>query len=354
MRKRFLLTYDELRRLSPRGKRDILEGIAAHSSILEAYGLLENKLRLCHFLAQAAHETAGFRTLVEYGRTRYFQRRYGHRRDLGNLTPLDGSRYRGRGIFQLTGRANYRRFGKALGIDLEANPLLAKDPEISLRIACEYWRQHNLNRLADRHDVRSITRRINGGYNGLRDRRRFLARALSIWMPGTPSPHKRRFLQFGDNGKQVRQLQARLRATRRRIAVDGLFGRQTLRVLKSFQRAHGLRPDGIYGPRSRRLLARINGSSGAIKPANSKLTPSIKTKETKMDQWKSYLSSRTIWANMIGFTALALDVLGFNGVSAQEQSELIDQVLKLVEAGGFIAGVIFRALARNRLGPKFL
>ncbi len=71
-----------------------------------------------------------------------------------------------------------------------------------------------------------------------------------------------------------------------------------------------------------------------------------------MDQWKSYLSSRTIWANLIGFGALALDILGFNGFSSEEKSQLVDQVLKLVEAGGFIAGVIFRALARNRLGPR--
>ena len=70
-----------------------------------------------------------------------------------------------------------------------------------------------------------------------------------------------------------------------------------------------------------------------------------------MDQWKSYLSSRTIWANIIGFAALALDVFGFNGVSADDQSQIIDQLLKLVEAGGFIAGVIFRAIARDRLGP---
>ena len=70
-----------------------------------------------------------------------------------------------------------------------------------------------------------------------------------------------------------------------------------------------------------------------------------------MDQWKSYLLSRTIWANLIGLGALGLDILGFNGVSSEDQSQLIDQLLKLVEASGFIAGVVFRAIARDRLGP---
>lgn len=73
-----------------------------------------------------------------------------------------------------------------------------------------------------------------------------------------------------------------------------------------------------------------------------------------MDQWKSYLSSRAIWANIIGFVALALDMFGYNGVSAEDQSQIIDQVLKLVEAGGFIAGVVFRAIARDRLGPTLI
>ncbi|MCP4934309.1 MAG: hypothetical protein GY927_08920 [bacterium] len=352
MRKPVLLTYAQLRKLAPRGKREILERIAAHSSILGAYGLAVNKLRLCHFLAQAAHETAGFRTLVEYGSTRYFRRRYGHRRDLGNVRLSDGSRYRGRGIFQLTGRANYRRYGQLLDVDLEASPLLAKKPELSLRIACEYWQRHDLNRFADRNDIRAITKRINGGYNGLQDRRRFLQHAMLIWMPGRKPLSDQRILQFGDHGKQVARLQSLLRATGRIIAVDGLFGYQTLRVLKNFQSRNRLRADGLYGPLSRQVLARVSPQSSKPKSNNYPFRQPTKRKETKMDQWKSYLSSRTIWANLIGFGALALDILGFNGFSSEDKSQLVDQVLKLVEAGGFIAGVIFRALARSRLGPR--
>ncbi len=353
-----VLTKDQLQRFCPGGRRDILEGLVRHSYVLADYGLTDNKLRLCHFLAQAAHETAGFRTLVEYGSNSYFRARYGHRRDLGNRNRADGPRFRGRGIFQLTGRANYRRYGKILGIDLEADPLLARDPGISLRIACEYWRHHGLNTLADRNNLGAITRRINGGLNGLRDRRRYLQRAMKIWLPGlVASPQGNGgLLRYGDSGPAVAMLQRRLRAIGFRIAVDGLFGPRTRRALIRFQKRNHLWPDGLFGPRSKRLLrqktARQRPDIHWQGPCDMPRPHSAnRPQETNMNQWKSYLSSRTIWANIIGFSALILGTLGFNGIAASEQTQLVEQILKLIEAGGFISGVIFRALARHRLGP---
>ena len=130
------------------------------------------------------------------------------------------------------------------------------------------------------------------------------------------------------------------------IAVDGLFGPQTKRVLKAFQRSHQLRVDGIFGPRSRKKLVQ------AVQQLE--IAPGKKQKERVMKQWKSYLSSRTIWANLIGFAALLLDMFGFNGISAEDQSQLLNHFLKLVEASSFIAGVVFRAVARDRLGPVLI
>ena len=86
---------------------------------------------------------------------------------LGNCQPGDGVRYKGRGPIQLTGRANYRRVGDAFGLDLEGNPALAGTPEVGFRVAGYYWQTHGLNELADQGDFREITRRINGGYNGM-------------------------------------------------------------------------------------------------------------------------------------------------------------------------------------------
>ena len=347
MQQPFSLTYEDLRRFCPRGKRDILKGLVRYSSLLVEYGLTINELRLCHFLAQAAHETAGFRTLVEYGSADYFRRRYGHRRDLGNRNRADGSRYRGRGIFQLTGRSNYRQYGKYIDIDLEQSPHLAAKIEVSLRIACEYWKRNNLNKYADRNDIRAITRRINGGLNGLGERRRYMKRGLSIWSSATAIARFSRssLLRIGDRGPRVMRLQHNLRTLGFSIVIDGIFGLRTRAVMKRFQRKYGLLRDGIYGPRSQKMMSRKLMT--ARKPSFP--TP----KETTMNQWKSYLQSRTIWANLVGFGALALNVFGFNGISTQDQSQLVGHLLTLVQAGGFIAAMLFRAIARKRLGPRF-
>lgn len=159
------------------------------SKHMTAYGI-DTPLRAAHFLAQACHESAHFRTLYEYADGSAYE----GRKDLGNIYAGDGKRFKGRGIFQLTGRANYRAYGKLLGLDLEGNPDLAAQPENSVRIACEYWKQKGLNGWADRDDANEITRRINGGYNGLQDRKNALARAKAnlganlFTAPQNPAP----------------------------------------------------------------------------------------------------------------------------------------------------------------------
>lgn len=132
-------------------------------------------LRQAHFVAQACHETEGFRYLKEIWGPTPAQRRYDGR--LGNNRPGDGRLYCGRGIFQLTGRANYERIGHALSLPLEVDPELACDPQISVRIACNYWQVHGINAAADADNVVLVTRLINGGTNGLADREACLARA---------------------------------------------------------------------------------------------------------------------------------------------------------------------------------
>lgn len=153
------------------------DGIAAG---LDAYCPpcgIDTHLRLAHFLAQATHETCGFRYLREIWGPTPAQRRYEGRVDLGNVRTGDGRLYCGRGIFQLTGRANYASLGAALQLPLEVDPELASDPQISARIACHYWQTHNINLCADADDVVAVTRKINGGLNGLADREAYLARA---------------------------------------------------------------------------------------------------------------------------------------------------------------------------------
>ena len=174
------VTRERLLRLAPSASVAIVAGIAARFDELADDHDITTPRRICHFLAQAAHETDGFRTLEEYGGPAYFIR-YEGRRDLGNTQAGDGIRYHGRGIFQLTGRANYRRFGQLLGIDLEAEPERAKEPETSLRVAFAYWSERAINAAADADDVERVTKLINGGRNGLAERKRYLEKAKEIW-----------------------------------------------------------------------------------------------------------------------------------------------------------------------------
>lgn len=169
-----MITEDMLHNISLHGKHEIIGPLADAMNLIFPDYQINTPLRVAHFIAQAAHETAGFSTLNEYGGPTYFARYDGR---MGNNQPGDGNRYHGRGIFQLTGRDNYRKYGKTLDIDLEGHPELAAQPDISLKIALEYWTDHNLNESADADDIQTITKRINGGLNGLADREANLERA---------------------------------------------------------------------------------------------------------------------------------------------------------------------------------
>jgi len=134
---------------------------------------IDTPLRIAHFLAQLCYESGGLRSLEEPSGGDAYE----GRRDLGNTTPGDGRRYKGRGFFQIAGRSNYEAYSHALGLDLLSNPSLAAQPRIALRIACAFWGRHRLNDAADRDDILAITRRINGGLSGLGDRKDYLARS---------------------------------------------------------------------------------------------------------------------------------------------------------------------------------
>lgn len=175
------VTVARLRRLAPSGRPDIIAGIAAGFDALAVAAGVTTRLRICHVLAQAGHESDGFRTLAEYGGAAHFAR-YEGRGDLGNTQVGDGARFHGRGIFQLTGRANYRRYGGLIGVDLEREPARAIEPEISLRVAFAYWHERGCNDAADADDVVRVTKLVNGGRNGLADRARLLGVAKAIWV----------------------------------------------------------------------------------------------------------------------------------------------------------------------------
>jgi len=163
--------------IEPRGKPAIIDGFAAALDQCASRAALTSKLRVSHFLSQGAHESAGYQTTVEYWGPTAAQRRYEGKADLGNVRPGDGKRFMGHGIFQITGRANHATYGKALGVDFEANPTLAAQFPYAALTAAEYWTERKINSAADADDVVRVTKLINGGINGLADRKVRLARA---------------------------------------------------------------------------------------------------------------------------------------------------------------------------------
>lgn len=137
---------------------------------------INTPLRIAHFLAQVCAETGGFLYMVELGGPGYFAK-YDGRADLGNSEPGDGFKFRGRGLVQLTGRANYAKYGAALDLPLVAEPDLASHPVAAAAIAALYWQDHHCNALADADNLMAVTRAINGGLNGFAARKDYLARA---------------------------------------------------------------------------------------------------------------------------------------------------------------------------------
>jgi predicted chitinase len=148
---------------------------------------IETPARSAAFLAQVAHESGQFRFMEEIWGPTPAQQRYeppsSLATTLGNTEAGDGKRFKGRGPIQITGRANYRRFGDLLGIDLVADPARAAQPDTAFRVSALFWSKNGLNELADQATAeafRLITRRINGGFNGLADRERFYAVARRV------------------------------------------------------------------------------------------------------------------------------------------------------------------------------
>lgn len=136
--------------------------------------------RQAAFLAQVGHESGGLHWLVELWGPTATQLRYETRYDLGNTEPGDGFKFRGRGLIQLTGRANYQKAGEALGVDLIAQPELLGESELASRSAGWFWKSHGCNELADAGNFEAVTKRINGGLNGYPERLGLWAAAKAV------------------------------------------------------------------------------------------------------------------------------------------------------------------------------
>ena len=173
------ITEQQLLQILPNAGRQAGVFVPVLNTAMAKYGIV-TRLRMAAFIAQIGHESGQFRWLKELWGPTAQQARYEGRADLGNKANGDGLKYRGRGLIQITGRANYAACGDALGLDLINQPELLEQPQYASMSAAWFWSSRGLNTLADQNDFLKITRRINGGINGLADRQALYDKALKV------------------------------------------------------------------------------------------------------------------------------------------------------------------------------
>lgn len=189
-----VVTVEMLREIARGGKQSnykLFQPIVTEiNNQFEAAGI-DTIPEVCHFLAQAAEETNSFNTLEEYASGKAYE----GRTDLGNTSIGDGIKYKGRGIFQTTGKVNYRRLSMLGEANFVVDPGLLEQPKYAVWSAIIFWNDRHLSDIANMpdtatiyskrlnrqlHPVEYITYRINGGLNGLDDRKMFYERAKNV------------------------------------------------------------------------------------------------------------------------------------------------------------------------------
>ncbi len=273
---------DAVIRVAPHAQANYLDAIRQGDQLFQRNGIT-TPLRIAHFFAQALHETGGFTILREnmnysaprlleiFGVNRHSaaitppeatvlanhpeaiaERVYGlgnpHKaQELGNTQPGDGFRYRGNGVLQMTGRGAHRKTGLACGVDFEGNPDLATAPEHALKPALQEWTENGLNAFADKNDIRTITLKINGGFNGFAERQALFNQLFPLLRddasPLEPS-------QAADADQEIKWLQQTLNTlgAQPRLEIDGRFDTATRQAVVEFQLASRIQVDGIPGP----------------------------------------------------------------------------------------------------------
>lgn len=273
----FNFTESQLAQILP-GNKSIKEWYAALCKFLPEYNI-NTPLRVAAFVAQCAHESANFTVLKEnlnysagglmktwptrfsnqqiadqYARQpeKIANRVYSSRMGNGVEASGDGWRYAGKGLIQLTGKENYTRFADTIDKTPEAVSDYLLTVDGAVESACWFWNDARLNPLADAGDIVTITRRINGGENGLADRKKHYEHALVVLggssvqsIVAESALDLNTVIRRGSRGTTVAAVQAKLG-----LVADGDFGSGTERALIQWQSDNSLVADGVAGPKT--------------------------------------------------------------------------------------------------------
>ena len=261
-----MLSEDQIKEIYPRAKADRTASFAQQNAdLFQRFGIDASPTRLCFFLAQIGHESGGL-TITEENMNYRAERLtqvwpsrfptlataqplarnpeklgnsvYANRMGNGPPDSGDGFRYRGRGYVQITGRDGYKQVGAIAGLDLVGDSDLAADPQHALLVACSFWQWKKLNSICDTGDFVKVTRKINGGTNGMADRRAWLDKVRRILH--APIPQAAEVIPAETIVAVQRALQSR-RFTEVGAA-DGLMGPRTAAAIMRFRQQNGL-PD---------------------------------------------------------------------------------------------------------------
>ena len=173
------ITAQQLLHILPNAGQSAGVFVSALNTAMNHYQIVDLK-RVAAFIAQIGHESGQLKYVKEIWGPTKAQAKYEGRKDLGNTVAGDGSKYRGRGLIQITGRINYMTCGEALALDLLKQPELLEKPQHACMSAAWFWATKGLNTLADAGQFDKITQRINGGQNGAADRQALYAKALKV------------------------------------------------------------------------------------------------------------------------------------------------------------------------------
>lgn len=178
------MTGEQLKRIMPNALSSNIDKYLPYlNEFMDEFGI-DTQLRRAHFIAQIAHESGELRYNTEIASGKAY--------DTGRLavalgnTPAadgDGQKYKGRGLIQLTGTANYRLFNSYVretrkeNVDFLSNPEKVAEPRYAVMVSCWFFQARGCLALADKDDVNAVSKRVNGGLNGLESRRAYLQRA---------------------------------------------------------------------------------------------------------------------------------------------------------------------------------